>query len=180
MSEELQLINWFKKHNIKYSDGQLESLLDYVDMIRNYSENVNLVSSNDMPILVERHLIDSLMALTVYDIPLESKVADVGSGAGFPGIPIAIMRPDLHVFLIESRRKKSLFLSGVINRIGLANAIVINDRWENLNMSFKAIFARAVFPKETVLAKLKDSLEPNGAVLYFAKYNEIKVLNKSD
>jgi len=176
MSEELQIKNWLKEHEIKYSEGQINAMLYYIDRIRDYSENINLVSAKDLPNLVERHLLDSLLALTVYDVPREAKVADVGSGAGFPGIPIAIMRPDLHMYLIESRKKKSLFLSNVISKIGLANAMVINDRWENINLQFEVVFARAIFPENQVLGKLQDSLAPQGAVLYFSKYNQIKVL----
>ncbi len=161
---------------MKYSEGQIRALLEYLEMIREYSPTINLVSAGDMEIIVERHLLDSLLALTVYDIATDLKVADVGSGAGFPGIPIAIMRPDLQVYLIESRRKKSLFLSSVLKNIGLANAIVINDRWENLSLLFDLILARAIFPEDKIVEQLRSALVPGGAILYFAKYNNIKVL----
>lgn len=176
MNEELIITNWLKEHGIKYSEDQVKALIGYIHIVREYAPNINLVANGDLPHIVERHLLDSLLALTVYNIPREFKVADVGSGSGFPGIPIAIMRPDLQMYLIESRRKRSLFLSKAINHLGLANAMVINDRWENIGMLFDIILARAVFPEAEIIDKFRGSLNPDGVIIYFAKYNDIKVL----
>lgn len=178
MEEKKKISEWFKRNRIKVSDGQINSLLGHIDMVREYSPKLNLISKKDLPNVIERHLLDSLRAFLTYDIPRNIMAADVGSGAGYPGIPIAILRPDIQMYLIESRRKRSLFLSKVINAIGLANAIVINDRWENLNLIYDLIFARAVIKEADILGKLKSRLAPGGAILYFAKYNHIKVFRE--
>jgi 16S rRNA (guanine527-N7)-methyltransferase len=158
------------------SQAQIDNLVIYIDMIREASSKMNLVSKNDLPQIIERHLLDSLHALTVYSIHPGSGVADLGSGAGFPGIPIAIARDDIQVDLIESRYRKSLFLQSVIDRLGLTNTTVIHDRWENIVNSYDVILARASLKEQDLQAKALPKLNPNGSLLYFAKYNNIKIL----
>ena len=176
MNETQIIKNWLDQHNIKYSAGQINGLMEYIDSVREFSLKLNLVSKNDLPHIIERHLLDSLQAFNVYEFKRDSKVGDIGSGAGFPGIPIAIMRPDIQMFLIESRRKRSLFLSGVINQIGLANAMVLNERWEDTTILFDVLLARAVFPETEIINKSTPHLNPGGTILYYAKFNNIKVL----
>jgi len=178
MKDKELINNWLGEHNLSLSNSQIDTCLNYLEMIRDASDRMNLVSKNDLPNLIERHLLDCLYALTVYDIPHGAKVADLGSGAGLPGIPVAIARPDLQVYLIESRRMKSLFLRDVITRLNLANAIVIHDRWENQSLLYDVILARAVFKETELHAKVMPRISPHGVILYFAKFNDVKVLKK--
>jgi len=178
MDEAIIIKHWLEENELKLSEWQINDLISYIELIRKTSGTMNLVSKNDLPQLIERHLLDSLYVLKTYDIPVGAKTADLGSGAGFPGIPVAIARPDIRMYLIESRHRKSLFLRRVISELGLANAIVINDRWENLDSTFDIILARAALKETDLIIKAIPHLNPDGALLYFAKYKTIKVLKK--
>ena len=178
MGDEAIIKNWLKTNELDLSEGQINNLLGYIELIKKISGTMNLVSKHDLPHLIERHLLDSLHVLKAYNIPFGAKTADLGSGAGFPGIPIAIARPDIQMYLIESRHRKSLFLKSIINKLELANAIVIHDRWEDLGMTFDIILSRASLNEADLMARAVPRLNPDGALLYFAKYNNIKVLKK--
>lgn len=178
MKDKQLIMKWLGEHNLSLSSPQVDTCLNFVEMIKDASETMNLVSKNDLPNIIDRHLLDSLHALTAYEIPHKAKVADLGSGAGLPGIPIAIARPDLQMYLIESRRMKCLFLRDVIAKLNLANAIVIQDRWENQSLLYDVILARAVFKESELSTKVMPRISPHGVILYFAKYNDVKVLKK--
>jgi 16S rRNA (guanine527-N7)-methyltransferase len=98
-----------------------QGLALYLRRIRQWNERINLVSAADVERLGRRHLIESFNILACR-IPLSgTRLADAGSGAGFPGIPLALVEPDLRVLLIESVRKKAAFLSQVVDELGLAH-----------------------------------------------------------
>jgi 16S rRNA (guanine527-N7)-methyltransferase len=171
--------SWFAEKNFHIDEAQIAKFLAYLDMIRQAAQRMNLVSKNDLPHIFERHLLDSLQALAVIEFPSYARVADLGSGAGFPGIPIAIARQDIDMTLIESRRLKALFLKSVCEKLNLENCSVRHDRWENINSVFDFILARAVY-RESLLEKVAlPKLNPGGAVVYYRKFNDIKILRKS-
>lgn len=137
---------------------------------------MNLVSAKDLELLVERHLIDSLYALVAVDIDPNSHCADLGSGAGFPGIPIAIARPDITIDLVESRRLKTLFLAKTINELKLENTKIIHGRWEEQNTRYDYIFARAVYNESDLRKLALPRLNTEGALVYFDKFMKIKII----
>ncbi len=97
-----------------------EALALYLRRIRQWSERINLVSAHDVERLGRRHLLESFNVLAC-PFPLAgARLADAGSGAGFPGIPLALIEPTLEVLLIESVRKKAAFLSRMVADLGLA------------------------------------------------------------
>jgi 16S rRNA (guanine527-N7)-methyltransferase len=100
----------------------------YLDEIVRWNNKINLVSRNDIPHLRERHLKDSLIASG--KIPLNSIVADIGSGNGFPVIPLAIERADCIFHAFEVRVKRSVFLEAVKRKLGLTNLFIHNERVE--------------------------------------------------
>ena len=169
--------NWFISHGLTISENQLMKLLTYIDLIRQTSQKMNLISKSDLPKIIERHLLDSLQALIAYEFQDKMRVADLGSGAGFPGIPIAIAKPNITVDLIESRRLKSLFLQNVADKLQLKNVKVIHERWEKLpdSCSYDAIMARAVYPENELKRLTLPRLTGNGVLLYFAKFNDIRL-----
>lgn len=179
MSDEVLINNWLDKNHLSLADSQINNLLEYANLIKESSKVMNLVSKKDLSILIERHLLDSLFALTAYDIPLNAKAADIGSGAGFPGIPIAIARPDISLDLIEPRRKRSLFLQKAIKCLNLKNVETIHDRWENINHSYDTVFVRAVFKEADLKKKVLSLLPPQSVLIYFAKYNNINILKNN-
>jgi 16S rRNA (guanine527-N7)-methyltransferase len=156
--------SWLDNNKLPVEDKQIDLFLKHLALIESFSKRMNLVSRNDLPHLVERHLLDSLYALKVFE---------------FPGIPIAIARPDLAVDLIESRRLKSLFLKEAIRSMNLNNVEVIHDRWENINKLYDIVLIRAVYNKDNIEKEVLSRISPDGIVLHFAKYNQINILKRT-
>ena len=141
----------------------------FVDAVR--LAPIALVSQRDRERLVSRHLLPSLAALPF--LPDGGRVLDMGSGSGFPAIPLAIARPDLQFVLVDATRKKIDFLNDCIQRLGLRNVQAIWDRLENLaaNASFEGVFktvtARAVAKLPQLLPLIKPFLAVHGhAILW--------------
>lgn len=134
-----------------------------------------LVSHRDRDRLVSRHLIPSLAALPF--LPERGKVLDIGSGGGFPGIPLAIARPDLEFTLVDSTRKKIDFLNACIQRLGLRNMLAIWDRLENLagnasyHGAFQTVMARAVAKLPQLLPLIKPFLALQGSAVLWKGRN---------
>jgi 16S rRNA (guanine527-N7)-methyltransferase len=168
---------WFIERKLSISREHIDKLAAYIEMIREASKKMNLVSKNDLPNLVERHILDSLTALIIFEFPVGLRVADLGSGAGFPGIPIAIARPDIKMELIESRRLKALFLKSVVESLDLTNVSVIHDRWENQSDTYDIILARAVYSEKDLRKIALPRLKENGVLLYYEKLGNIKQIN---
>jgi len=130
----------------------VDVLRQYLHYVLEWNARVNLTGPADFDTLVDRHLADSLCVLVACDMPYGATVADVGSGAGFPGVPIAIVRRDLVVTLIEATRKKAAFLEHVRDALLLHNVVVWCDRAERLGSqpgsreAFDAVVTRAAAP----------------------------------
>jgi len=104
----------------------------YGEMLLDWNQRINLVSKNDESRLLTRHFLESLGLIKVVPFPPGVRVMDLGSGAGFPGIPLKIVRPDLRMVLVESKRKKNLFLRNVVDTLGLKKTEAVLGRAEQL------------------------------------------------
>jgi len=113
------------------SNQQVQQIQQYMTVLLAWNEKINLTAIRDPLEILYRHFCESMWAATA--VPVENgRLADVGSGGGFPGLPLKIIRPDLQVFLIESNIKKATFLAEVIRELGLADARVLVSRYEEL------------------------------------------------
>ena len=113
------------------SDQQVLQIQKYIKILLAWNEKINLTAIRDPLEILNRHFCESMYAAVA--VPVENgRLADVGSGAGFPGLPLKIIRPDLQVFLIESNIKKATFLAEVIRDIGLTDVRVVVSRYEEL------------------------------------------------
>src|SRR6266481_5682487 len=116
---------------IVVNDSQVLQIQQYMNILLAWNEKINLTAIRDPLEVLNRHFCECMYAATV--VPLkEGRLADVGSGGGFPGLPLKIIRPDLQVVLIESNVKKATFLAEVIRDLGLADARVLVSRYEEL------------------------------------------------
>ena len=133
-------------------------LLAYLDLLARWNRTYNLTAVRDPREMVSRHILDSL-AMNAY-LDGIATLADLGTGPGLPGIPLAIARPGLRVALVEANGKKARFLREAVRTLGLANAEVAESRIEALDRpgAFDAITARA-------LATLPQILEFGGHLL---------------
>jgi 16S rRNA (guanine527-N7)-methyltransferase len=113
------------------SDDQVLQIQQYIKILLTWNEKINLTAIRDPLEMLYRHFCECMYAAEA--IPLKGgRLADVGSGGGFPGLPLKIMRPELQVFLVESNIKKVAFLAEVIRELGLKGAQVLARRYEEL------------------------------------------------
>ena len=126
-------------------EAQLGKLVAHLDLLDEWGARMNLTAIRDRPSQLTKHLLDSL---TVLPYLQGTRVADVGSGAGFPGIPLAIVEPRRHFTLVESTGKKCRFLEHVRDELQLQNVEVVHSRAENYRpeVRFDTVIARAVGP----------------------------------
>lgn len=120
-----QLSSW----GLQVSSEAEESLLSYARILSSY-DKANVIGTRDVDEILRRHVLDSLSCLLFSSFEGATKVADVGSGGGLPGIPLAIALPDTEVMLFESVGKKAAFLEYAARELALQNVVVVNGRVE--------------------------------------------------
>ena len=136
----------------------------YVDILANRGIDWGLIGPRERERLWERHILNSVVLEPF--IPVNASVVDVGSGAGLPGIPLAIARPDLMVVLVESLLRRSVFLSEVVAELGLSDRVeVVRSRSEDFRGSFDVVVARAVAPLTRLIGWTKHLFLPDGQLL---------------
>src|SRR5262249_18227391 len=113
------------------TDGQIQQIQRYMKILLAWNEKINLTAIRDPLEILHRHFCESMFAAA--SVPVENgRLADVGSGGGFPGLPLKIIRPNLQVFLIESNIKKATFLAEAIRELGFADLRVLVSRYQEL------------------------------------------------
>ena len=149
-----------------------ERLKDYLDLLLDWNTRMNLTRITDPEEAVDAHFVDSLMALTVPGlIPERGAVIDVGTGAGFPGLVLALACPDLKVTLLDSLKKRLDFLQEVINKTGADNVTLIHARAEDgarkpeLRERFDYATARALAPTNVLCEYLLPFVKIDGCAL---------------
>jgi len=140
-------------------DNAQAKLLAYLDLLAKWNRTYNLTAVRDPGDMVSRHLLDSLAVLPFVH---GTNLADLGSGAGLPGIPLAIARPDLAVTLIESNGKKARFLREAIRSLPFANVSVAQARVQDTAGAFDTVTARAFASLHDMLAWAGHLLAPGG------------------
>jgi 16S rRNA (guanine527-N7)-methyltransferase len=117
---------------ITANDTQVLQIQQYITILLTWNEKINLTAIRDPQDILYRHFCESMYAALV--VPLENgRLADVGSGGGFPGLPVKILSPNLRVFLVESNLKKATFLAEVIRELELTDTQVLVRRYEELH-----------------------------------------------
>lgn len=163
-----------RRLGIRITDGQLRAFDAYLRALLESNRRVNLTSITDPQQVATTHFLDSLTCLLAAPFPHAAAVADVGSGAGLPGIPLAIARPDLRVTLIESTGKKCRFLERVVGILGLGKAGVACARAEAVGHdpehreSYDVVVARAL-AEAAVAAELCLPLAKVGGAVMLMK-----------
>src|SRR5215470_2296678 len=116
---------------LELTSTQVQQIQQYTGLLVAWNEKINLTAIRDPLEILYRHFCESMYGATI--LPVEKcRLADVGSGAGFPGLALKIVRPDLELFLVESNVKKATFIAEVIRELGLTDAKVLVSRFEEL------------------------------------------------
>jgi 16S rRNA (guanine527-N7)-methyltransferase len=152
---------------VALSADQLDRLAAFEILLHERAGVLGMVAKGDLPRLRERHLLDCLRAATVVD-PEDRRALDLGTGAGLPGLVVAIARPDLEVVLAETRRQRIAFLELAVTTLGLANVQLHGDRAEHLTGPADLCFARAFKDLGTSWAVAEPLLRRGGRLVYFA------------
>lgn len=154
-------------YRVDLSAESIERLSEYYQLVNQWNTRLHLVAPCSPRELATRHVLESLMLLA--NLPQAAKVADIGSGAGLPIIPCLIARPDIKATLIESSKKKAVFLREALNRTEVADsATVISERFEDISApEANFITCRALDRFEAKLPNLLKWSPPASTLLFF-------------
>ena len=146
--------------------AQVEKIRAYISLLLKWNRSVSLTTVTDPAEIVRRHFGESMYATKA--LPVENcRLADVGTGAGFPGMALKIARPDLHLTLIESNKKKCTFLHEVVRNLGLANVEILPERFEAIRpkpLQFDIVTSRAVGEFKQLLRWSAEALAKKGHI----------------
>lgn len=149
---------------LQLSDPTRRALLNYVAILQIWNRVYNLTAVRDPVEMVRRHLLDSLAVLPYIQGP---RLLDIGTGAGLPGMVLALARPDIRCVLLDKSAKKIRFCLAVIAELGIRNAVVIRTRVEQYGPDglFSTVIARAVGPIGQLLPLAHRLQAPGGCLL---------------
>jgi 16S rRNA (guanine527-N7)-methyltransferase len=157
---------WLAPYGVDLSDLQLHQIQSYIAMLVFWNQRISLTSINDLGEIVARHFGESFFFARFLAVQT-SRLADVGSGAGFPGLALKIVCPELQVFLIEQDARKSTFLHEVIRLLDIKSATVCRTPFEGLAPeigNFDFIVSRAVGGHKNLLKWARSRLNPLGNI----------------
>jgi 16S rRNA (guanine527-N7)-methyltransferase len=153
----------------------------YLELLKKWNETIALTSIEEDTELVARHFGESMFAGSVLEMPL-GRLADVGSGAGFPGLPLKIAFPALHITLIEPNIKKCAFLREVQGSLSLSGVEIARSRYEDFRVepySFDFICSRALGGYKRLLQWSKTVLKPRGRVILWLGSEDSNILART-
>jgi len=135
---------------LSFDEDKYNKFMQYKDMIQEWNQKINLTAITEDSEIIKKHFIDSIKIFKYENLKNAKRIIDVGTGGGFPGIPMKIMFPDMEVVLLDSLNKRINFLNEVIGKLGLEKATTIHGRAEDFarepiyRESFDVVVSRAV------------------------------------
>jgi 16S rRNA (guanine527-N7)-methyltransferase len=164
-SPESILKNGLKELSLVHSGEQIRAFMTYLSELKKWNKAYNLTSLNTDEDIVVKHFLDSLLYLKAMP-PGEMCLMDVGSGAGFPGIPIKIIRPEIAMYLVEPSRKKAGFLRHIISILGLQGVEVVEKRVEEVkSLAVDVAVTRALFSLADFCGKATPLVKEGGRLI---------------
>jgi 16S rRNA (guanine527-N7)-methyltransferase len=163
------------------SSDQKQHFASLGDLYQDWNAKINVISRKDIDQFYERHVLHSLGIAKVYQFTPGQSVLDVGTGGGFPGIPLAIMFPETHFHLVDATAKKINVVNEVVKSLGLTNVTAQQSRVEDLKTQYDFSISRAVARMISFYRWVHKQVKPDGSILYlkggdFAE--EMQALNK--
>ena len=172
MDQQPESTELLKTYFPSLTEGQLQQYDKLVTLFIEWNEKVNLISRKDIDHLISRHILHSLAIVMAIRFDPGARVMDIGTGGGFPGIPLAIYYPEVKFTLVDSIEKKIKVVKDLVEQLGLQNVTVIRGRAEEQAIQVDYVVSRAVAPmndlvtwsKKQCISGQKGSL-PNGWVV---------------
>lgn len=168
----LSLAQGARELGIELDSTMLSRFSQYCDLLLDYNEKVNLTAIRERPEVMRKHFLDSILPLCCTQIPENAAVIDVGTGAGFPGVPLQIVRQDLQLTLLDSLNKRLLFLQQLLSQLGLSAALV-HERAEEAGRKplyreqYDLAVSRAVAPLPVLCELCLPFVKVGGSFLAF-------------
>lgn len=174
-----KFLNGLRQLGLELSEKQIQQFLDYYSILTETNKVMNLTAITDFDEVVEKHFLDSLSVCNVYDLKKKNlRLLDLGTGAGFPGIPLKIVYPDIHFVLVDSLNKRIHFLNQVIVNLGLEKIETLHVRAEELARNslyreqFDLCLSRAVANLSSLSEYCLPFVKQEG---YFISYKSSKI-----
>ncbi|MCQ4034793.1 16S rRNA (guanine(527)-N(7))-methyltransferase RsmG [Kaistella montana] len=170
-------VELIEKYFPNLTEEQKNQFAKLEELYQEWNEKINVISRKDMESLYEKHILHSLGIAKVMEFAPNTKVLDIGTGGGFPGIPLAILFPEVQFTLIDSIGKKITVVKEVSAGIGLKNVTAIHGRAESLKEKFHFVVSRAVTQMPVFLRWLKGKFEKEQ---FNPKHNGVLYLKGGD
>ncbi len=165
----------------KPSKKSLQNCERFIELFREYNSHTNLMSKNDLKVIFEKHIIDSLAIAESEEFIQAKNILDIGTGGGFPSVPISIFFEDKNITAVDSINKKIRFIEQVKNELGLLNLTPICSRIETLDMKnmFDIVTSRALAPLKDIVSYSVPFLKKNGYIAAYKSKNAQEELNEA-
>ena len=167
------LIKGFNFYNVETSGEQIKKMAEYNSMVMQANEHTNLTAIKDGKESAQKHFLDSANPQALKIISEAKNVIDIGSGAGFPGIVLAVMKPEVNFTLVDTRKKRCEFMESVKTHLGLSNVSIVWGRAEELGKmplyreKFDAACARALAAMPVLLEYLAPFVKLGGCAMLY-------------
>jgi len=165
-----RLFDLAERHRIEIQENTAGKFYLYYIELFAWNKKMNLISGNEEPRFIERHIIDSLLALNSIDIKETDRLLDLGSGNGLPGVPIALVLPENKVDLLEPNTKKCVFLKHIKFRLRMKNVRVVCKRLEEMGsgqLKYHYIFVRGLKISENRFVEIQKRLDKKGNLVFY-------------
>ena len=153
--------------SLELTSDQIDQLLKYLDLMNHWNKKINLTAITDLSEQITKHILDSFSIYSLIEEKNLTPILDVGSGAGLPGIPLAVAQPERQWHLLDNSTKRISFLRVVITQLNLQNVELINSRVEEhqSDQLYPAIVCRAFASLKEITHNASHLLTPNGSIL---------------
>ena len=178
-----QFLSDLEKLNISLSDQQIQQFMKYYELLVEWNSFMNLTAITEFDEVCKKHFVDSVSLIKAMDLSKELSVIDIGTGAGFPGIPLKIVFPNLKITLLDSLNKRIKFLDTVIEELALANISTLHGRAEDfakpgkLRETYDLCVSRAVANLSTLSEYCLPYVKVGG---FFISYKSEKIEEESE
>ena len=179
------LVSSFKNIGYELNERQIEQFMDFYELLAETNKVMNLTAITAYEDVVIKHFVDSTLSMKIIDLNKFNTIIDVGTGAGFPGIPLKILYPHLKITLLDSLNKRIRFLDSVVNDLGLEDVTLIHGRAEdagrdlNHREKYDLCVSRAVANLSTLSEYCTPFIKVEGEFISYKASNSEEEINSS-